>query len=182
MTLRKWLREGWVHVLFLAILTGVMILVYYRGHRAGKEAATKAEDETEHVIIYDTVRHVEVVPRDSVVVRYVVRRLPVAEATIDLEERTSCDTLGCDSAEVYLPVTQLTYADSTYKVWISGYEPRLDSIEVYTRRELIRTETGSDSRWSIALTAGYGYGPAGAQPFVGVGLSYRLFTIGGRNR
>lgn len=179
MRLRKWLREGWVHLLFLAILTGVMTLVYYRGHHAGMVSA--ARDEAQHVIIYDTVRHVEVVPRDSIVIRYVVRRLPVVEASIDTVDLASCDTLRCDSAEVYLPITQLTYADSTYKVWISGYEPRLDSIEVYTRQELMRTETGSNSRWSIALTAGYGYGPTGAQPFVGIGLSYRLFRLGGQN-
>ena len=39
-----------------------------------------------------------------------------------------------DSVKVKIPITQKVYEDSLCKVWVSGYEPNVDSVEVYQRR------------------------------------------------
>lgn len=75
---------------------------------------------------------------------------------------------------------QTVYVDSLYRAWVSGYRPRLDSIEVYPRtvtntvtNDIYHTIKVKDKqRWGLGLQAGYGY-PGGF--YVGGGVSYNLF-------
>lgn len=84
-----------------------------------------------------------------------------------------------DSAIVELPIIQRHYADSTYEAWISGpVDPRLDSLRVFAPTTIItRREWKPPKRWHIGVTAGYGYGPKGFQPFVGLGFTYSIFSF-----
>lgn len=75
---------------------------------------------------------------------------------------------------------QAYYEDSLYRAWVSGYRPRLDSLQVFPRtvtntvtNDIYHTIKVKDRRrWGLGLQAGYGY-PGGA--YVGVGVSYNLF-------
>lgn len=74
---------------------------------------------------------------------------------------------------------QAVYKDSLYRAWISGYRPRLDSIEVYprtvyqeVRNDIYHTIVSKKKRWGLGLQAGYGY-PGGF--YVGGGISYNIF-------
>lgn len=91
-----------------------------------------------------------------------------------------CETRGGisnDSIEVEIPVTQRHYVDSTYDAWVSGYEPRLDSIRVYARNETRTVRIREPPRrWHVSVTAGYGYTPKGFQPWIGIGISYSIFS------
>lgn len=84
-----------------------------------------------------------------------------------------------DSAIVELPIVQRHYADSTYEAWVSGpIDPRLDSIQVFARTTTItKREWKPPKRWHIGVTAGYGYGAKGFQPYVGVGITYSIFSF-----
>lgn len=84
-----------------------------------------------------------------------------------------------DSAMVELPIIQRHYADSTYEAWISGpVDPRLDSLRVIARTTTItKREWKPPKRWHIGLTAGYGYGPKGFQPYIGVGITYSIISF-----
>lgn len=84
-----------------------------------------------------------------------------------------------DSATVEVPIIQRHYADSTYEAWVSGpLDPRLDSVRVYERTTTIRqTERAAPKRWHIGVTAGYGYGPKGFQPYIGVGITYSIISF-----
>lgn len=91
----------------------------------------------------------------------------------------------CDSP--MLDIVQREYSDdSTYTAWVSGIRygqyPKLDSItvcqrEITTRVKETVTLQKRQSRWSVGLQAGYGYGflHRGFEPYVGVGVAYRLF-------
>lgn len=89
-----------------------------------------------------------------------------------------------DTTVVYLPRERKYYeeADGRLRLWVSGYEPRLDRWELDERQTTI-TQTIAErrSRWSIGLTAGYGAAVAGGAmqmaPYVGVGLSYALIQF-----
>lgn len=89
------------------------------------------------------------------------------------------DALSCDSVDVELPVVQRHYADSAYEAWVSGpLDPRLDSLRVYARTTVVtRREWKPPRRWHVGVTAGYGYGPRGFQPYIGVGLTYSLVSF-----
>ena len=52
------------------------------------------------------------------------------------------------------------------------WEPKLDSIQVFRRETVIRTKS---RRWGIGVQAGYGIATDGLSPYIGLGLSYRLF-------
>jgi hypothetical protein len=85
-----------------------------------------------------------------------------------------------DSVWAVVPITQKTYADSTYKAWVSGYTPRLDSIAIYNKtviRTITRTEVEKCGKFGIGVVGGVGFGVTTHKPdvFLGVGFSYRLW-------
>lgn len=87
---------------------------------------------------------------------------------------------GSDTVWATVPRVQKRYEDSTYTAWVSGYEPRLDSIEVYRRTVFVVKNEGGrvkTRRLSLGLTGGFGYGVFTRKPdlFVGVGASWRMW-------
>ena len=89
------------------------------------------------------------------------------------------DTMRIGDTVVYRE--QAYYEDSLYRVWVSGYRPRLDSLQIFPRT-VYQTVTNDiyhpvvvkpkKKRWGFGLQAGYGY-PGGF--YVGGGVSYNLF-------
>lgn len=132
------------------------------------------ETDTTRETVVDTVPYLKPVARDSVVVRYVTKKLPIVHDTVL--------PICIDSADVNIPITQKRYSDSTYTAWVSGYEPSLDSIRVYARREVVTINKiikEPPNRFVVSLNIGYGLTPQkGLQPFIGVGVGYKLFSFG----
>lgn len=161
--------------------TGIPILIFFcvlilcllaTFKRQEEERRATVIRDTVRVTIIDTVRIVCPVVRDSLVVRYVTERLPVKRDSVQI---------GCtDSVDVEIPITQKRYADSTYTAWVSGYRPSLDSIHIYPRHEVVTITNmirQKPKRWNVGLNVGYGLTPKGLQPYVGVGVSYNLFSF-----
>lgn len=157
----------------------------------------RIKTDTTRVTVVDTVPYVKPVARDSVVVRYVRVKLPIGDdkpyyASLGLSKpgdtflaenyaQKSAENIP-DSLRVDVPIVQKRYSDSTYTAWVSGYDVRLDSIRVYTRREVVtisRTIKGEGKggckRLGVSVGLGVGITPKGVQPYVGVGVGYRLF-------
>lgn len=87
------------------------------------------------------------------------------------------DTIRIGDTVVYRE--QAYYEDSLYRVWVSGYRPRLDSLMVFPKtvyqtvtNDIYHTITPKKKRWGLGLQVGYGY-PSGI--YVGGGISYNLF-------
>ena len=145
----------------------------------------RIKTDTTRVTVVDTVPYVKPVARDSVVVRYV--RVKVAadgdkphDASLSLSEPLLGEAK--DSVSVDVPITQKQYCDSTYTAWVSGYEPSLDSIRVYKKREVVTVSKiikEPPNRYVVSLNIGYGLTPYnGLQPYIGVGVGYKLFSFG----
>lgn len=125
-------------------------------------------DTTEYV---ETIPFYYPVPRESVVIRYETVKLPIKKDTCDPKGDTCADSV--DSVQVEIPITSKVYKDSLYHLWVSGYNVRLDSINVYSRlREIKIPVPAKKKRWGLGLQVGYGY-PGGW--YAGVGFSYNLF-------
>lgn len=103
-------------------------------------------------------------------------------------QRGECDSVGIfpgltydgsDSTTIELPTIQRHYADSTYEAWVSGpINPRLDSVRVFATTTIITKEIWKPpKRWHLGVTAGYCYGTKGFQPYVGIGITYSLFSF-----
>lgn len=147
----------------------------------------RMETDTTRVTVVDTVPYVKPVARDSVVVRYV--RVKVAAdrdkpccASLSLSKPLPEGVVVKDSAWVDVPIVQKRYEDSTYTAWVSGYEPSLDSIRVYKKREVVTVSKiikEPPNRFVVSLNVGYGITPQnGLQPYIGIGVGYKLFSFG----
>lgn len=80
--------------------------------------------------------------------------------------------------EVHVPIEQRVYEDSTFKAYVSGFRPSLDSIEIMRPRTEIRIRERVEQkppRWSLGIQGGYGVTPKGVQPYIGIGVAYRLY-------
>ena len=63
--------------------------------------------------------------------------------------------------------------DTTYRAVVSGYSPRLESIEVYPTT-IYRTKTEyQNQKFSLGIQVGIGY-CGEIKPYIGIGVSYSL--------
>lgn len=161
-------------MLLASIIANVALL-----NRAGPEGVVQKV-----VTTYDTIPYRQPVPVDSVVLRYVTEKLPVANqpnkpiATVESVVDSAVYQTPKDSVEVVIPITQKMYEDSTFRAYVSGYHPALDSIEIFQRKETvyIRSPT-KNKRWVIGLQVGCGITPKRVEPYIGVGISWNLFSF-----
>jgi len=102
-------------------------------------------------------------------------------------ENSAYDTMQPTCIDtIELPKMQRVYSDdSTYRAWVSGYEPRLDSINVYrkTIKETVTIQLPAEKkkrtfwqRFNIGIQAGYGLGldDKKAHPYVGCGIGFNF--------
>ena len=108
-----------------------------------------------------------------------IKQKEVENSAYDVMQPTAIDTIE-------LPKMQRVYSDdSTYKAWVSGYEPRLDSIEVYrkTIKETVTIQLPAEKkkrtfwqRFNVGIQAGYGLGldDKKAHPYLGGGVGFNF--------
>lgn len=155
------------------IITLLLIVVcFFCGYLTRKAIEPRNDFRRDTTTYVDTIPYNKPVPKDSIVVRSVKRLLPAK----------SCDSITTnktkDSVSVNIPISQKYYESEDYKAWVSGYEPSLDSIKVYQKTiEIKETIKQPPRKWSIGLMGGYGCGFKSKQfePFIGVGISYRIW-------
>lgn len=126
---------------------------------------TESEQPLRDTIV-DTIRVVKPVAKDSLVTRYKVVEV---ERVNYVDSVNTISEVVFDTVMVRLPIESKYYEGEGYEAWISGYEPSLDSINVYNRSILPKPK-----RWSIGVQGGVGITPRGVQPYVGIGISFRL--------
>ena len=92
------------------------------------------------------------------------------------------ETLPGDTVNVIVevPITQKEYGDdSTYTAWVSGYQPNLDSINIFKKTVFIeKTITKTKKQhFVIGPQVGVGYDVKNNNfaPTIGVGVTYNLF-------
>lgn len=184
-------------------IVGVMVAAVFAGFCLGAGLANhcnhlrndKGKMTVDTVTVRDTVRITEPSAADSVVtgmirVPVVLSRepsVPKADVKVfppsemdSISQGQETDKIGSnDTVWATVPRTQKRYEDSTYTAWVSGYEPRLDSIEVYRKTvTIVKRETVSKrNRFNVGLTGGVGYGIFTRKPdvWVGVGCTWRMF-------
>jgi hypothetical protein len=143
--------------LFLALLAGSFFLGYH--------ISTKRE------IVVNSVSEITIA--DTAIIRTPIN---ISMEKFILTMRIpNPDTIRVnDTLYVEIPRTQKEYADSSYTAWVSGYKPRLDSIEVYNRtieRTITRTLQNNSGR---GIMGGMSITPQGLQPSITVGYYFRI--------
>lgn len=155
----------------LAVLVGAVLMACALfGVRSCTEKPSGPSVVRDTLILHDTIRI------EKPVARYVVTR-DTLKIPVVVKER--------DTIFVRLPWEEKTYTDSCYTAVVSGYEPSLERIEVYPRNTTI-TETRTievpvRKHWGVGVQVGGGAvlydGKVVLAPYVGIGLSYNIFSF-----
>ena len=161
----------------MVLLLIAFALGFYLGRDKTGGEQVKERIKTEVVTKYDTIKAIAPEPVHDTIITWQEARVPIYHPR-DCTKMVKCT----DSVDVTLPITQRTYRDSNYTAWVSGYQPKLDSIHtynkmVYTTRTIERTITKPPRKWGIGISAGYGYGINSKlfEPYIGVGVTYVIF-------
>jgi len=151
--------------------------------------------DTTTVTIYDTVSYHNPVPQSEKPAGIISGRLPLASPhdnrpaeNIPIFE--DLESIGKekpsppppDSADVEIPITQKCYKSTDYTAYVSGYNPCLDSIYVFPKSSIIRERSYQlqpSDKWHIGITGGFGYGfkEKQAEIYIGIGITYSLFSF-----
>lgn len=176
-------------VLILAVFVASLCLNAHFCTRSREHLTTT---DTMRVTIFDTITIREPAPKNCTLIGAVTNKLPIAsqQAAPVYEVRDSTTTISttsetADSVEVVIPITQRVYEDSLYTAYVSGHNPKLDSIIVYPHREIMtitNTYTAPNpKRWSVGIQVGYGVTLKGntpqMAPYIGIGVSYSIFRF-----
>jgi hypothetical protein len=82
-----------------------------------------------------------------------------------------------DSIDVPIPIVQKRYEDSLYTAWVSGFEPKLDSIRLYTpeiQTTVTKTVYEPTPLLTLGVQVGGGYGLIYRQPDIYVGIGGQI--------
>lgn len=163
-------RSVWF--VFIIILFIAVFFSYQHGKRKGND-----KPYVDSITYVDTVSFLVPVPVDSVVIRYKTVTLPVKDSSSIKLNSAGNNVNAQDSVNVVIPIIQKEYKDSTYHAWVSGYEPAIDSIYVYPKHTIITKNIPSRmKRWGLGIQTGIGMYGDKISPFVGIGISYNIFT------
>lgn len=76
-----------------------------------------------------------------------------------------------DSVQVEVPIEQKTYEGENYRAVVQGFRPELVSIDI--RQQTVTVTEYKRKWWSVTIgpQLGYGFTPAGWQPYAGIGIT-----------
>lgn len=141
----------------IGAVAGLLLFAYF------KPPKTTIKTEMEEVIVRDTI----IVLKPTEIERRIVDTLYVAVRDTIVRN---------DTTYVTLPREEKEYADTTYRAVVSGYSPRLESIEVFPTT-IYRTKTEyQNQKFSLGIQVGIGY-CGEIKPYIGIGVSYNLFNF-----
>ena len=153
-------------VLLSTIFCILYILLSSRHTQAAQEIVV-----VDTVVVHETIYYKKPVPVDSVVIKYVTKTLEVAP-------KVDADTTHTDSVEVNVPITQKIYSSQDYRIWVSGYMANLDSVDIYKTNQVLTVNSTKTKqpKFSVGLQAGMGVSPDKIYPYIGIGISYNLWS------
>lgn len=138
-----------------------------RGLEKEIDALKNAPTDTITIIKTDTLRIAEPVP----VYKYIKEK----EYVTITDSLLVYDTI---TKVIELPREYLVYKDTSYRAVVSGVQPRLDSMEVYSKtitETITKTiQVPDKKRWGFGVNVSAGYDGKKVRPFVGVGVQYNV--------
>ena len=183
-------------VALVFMLVGLVLggIIGYSLFGRGTITVKTERDTTTYV---DTIPYYQPVPKDSMVIKYVTRTLPVKRRDSSTTNKTDTflaenysqnngenilplyASVDSDSAAVAIPIVQKRYDGDDYCAYVSGYEPNLDSIFVFPKTTVIHERSKPPNKWHIGITGGYGYGLKSkqAEPYIGIGITYSIISF-----
>jgi hypothetical protein len=148
------------NTLIISLVIALILASYFLGRRTPTQVEIITTD-TITVVRTDTIRVTEVKEIEKRVIDTI---LVAVKDTIILN----------DTTYIQLPREQKTYQGENYKVWVSGYRPKLDSLNIYEKTIIKEVTNTIEKKWGLGVMGGYGATKEGLSPFIGVGIYYKI--------
>ena len=157
-----------------AVIVAALALSFMAGQRnAQKRLILPQKERVDTLVIYET----KLVEKPVFVEKKVVEKVPVPVPVSDT-------MMVHDTIYVYMDREQVHWQDSLSDVYASGYDVQVDSVRHNIQTQVITKERDVivkvKPKWSVGVHAGYGAfannGQISASPYIGVGLTYNLFS------
>ena len=158
-------------VFLIGLLCGILICFYFTG--------LKPKDK-EYITLIDTIysERIDTLFYEKPVLTYKkIIKHDTIKFTNEVVKQVN-DTVFLD-----LPITQKVYSDSSFIAYVSGYNPSLDSINIFQKDKTILINqniiNNKKKRFSIGPMVGIGYDFSNNKisPTVGLSIQYNLISF-----
>lgn len=160
---------NYLGILLVGIIIGIVCSIVVRSHLTNP--IRKVITDTTTVIKYDTIRIAE--PDSDVEIPLTIKVYPIAQVPTLLAVVDTMKIPYIVNGELIIPLSQKYYRSPQYQAWVSGYNPKLDSIIVssITYNHAITQTINYQSRWELSLEARLLAAPNLFIPSVGIRYS-----------
>lgn len=173
-TIRKY---EWILIPLVLVVAAFFGGDYYGQRKVEKSLVSERDTVIRTVTVYKDFPD----PKESALAGFVP--VPTYKFITDTVTREKLAVLH-DTTVVYLPREQAYYEEEEgrLRMWVSGYEPRLDRYELDAQTITItNTVTEKASRWGLSISGGYGAvlvdRTVRLSPYIGLGISYTFLRF-----
>ena len=154
-----------VSIIKLAVILFALIATFFMGKNSVKPTTPTEVNR----VVYDTITRT-IIKRDTMWRdRIVYRDMPVVVK--------ECDTLRIvDTIKVAIPIYNYHFKDDLYDIKAEGYDVTIKSVTVYPRTEYRTERIEVKHKWGLGVQVGYGASKDGLSPYIGIGVSYNIFS------
>lgn len=148
----------------LIIIIGLLVATFFLGRHTHKVEPIEVERVVYDTIVSEKVR-VDTMWRTRVETAYLTE---VRRDTVTMR----------DTVLVEVPIYTYVAQDSLYRVEAEGFNVHFKRIDVYPRT-VYRTQeraVKTSDKWGLGVQVGYGASEQGVSPYIGIGVSYNIFT------
>ena len=139
-------------------------MTFFIGRHTNKVEPIEVERVVYDTIIQENVQ-VDTMWRD----RVIYRDMPIIIRDVDTMRIV-------DTVKVEIPIYKYHFKDDLYDIRAEGYDVRISSVTVYPRTEYKIEQVVLKNKWGLGVQVGYGASKQGLSPYVGIGVSYNIFT------
>ena len=160
---------NYLGVLLVGIIIGIVCSLIIRSKLT--DPIRRVITDTTTVVVYDTTRITE--PYSDVAIPLTIQAYPIAQVPTLLAIVDTMKIPYIVNGELIIPISQRYYRSPQYQAWVSGYDPKLDSIIVnsITYNHAITQTINYQSRWELSLEARLLASPNLFIPSVGIRYS-----------
>ena len=148
------------NALIITLIIALILASYFVGRRTPTEVEIIKRD-TITITNIDTIRITKVREVEKKIIDTILVQV---KDTIILNDTTF----------IQLPREQKIYTGENYKAWVSGYRPKLDSLNIYQKTIIKEVTNTVEKKWGIGVMGGYGVTKEGLSPYIGIGLYYKI--------
>ena len=145
---------NYLGVLLVGIIIGIVCSIVVRSKQA---------TPIQTVIKYDTIRIAE--PQAEKIIPVAVKKFTTVPTLLTITDTIKVPYYVRDT--LMIPIEQKYYQGESYKAWVSGYNPKLDSIVTFNTIQTISQIKGKDTENRLSIEARFLAAPDLFLPSIG---------------